>query len=137
MPLSRRALAELTRQQQPAQQIPPMPACARCGGIERHYGWQQRRDGGRHIRVECRGCGQFLKFAPQVEPFVGFANNRASQTAILDVLIGCDGLGIDLTSDGQAVSFTRPEDNHREPQRLRELVRQCSHDLAGLMGRKP
>src|SRR5438270_6668213 len=105
MPLSPRSRADLSERQQPAPPIPTMPACTRCGGIEPHYGWQQRRDGGWHIRVECGGCGGFLKFAPQVEPFLTFANKTASETSILDVLIQCDALGIELHSNGRTVSF--------------------------------
>ena len=78
--------------------------CTDCGG-EPHYLWQQRRDGGWHIRAECGRCGRFLRFAPQAEPFVGFADNTASETAVLDVLCQCDELEIDLHSDGRMVSF--------------------------------
>jgi hypothetical protein len=136
MPLSPQSRAELRARRHPAPPIPAMPACTRCGGIEAHYGWQQRRDGGWHIRVECGRCGRFVMFARQVEPFLTFANSTASETAVLDVLCQCDAQGIDLHSDGQTVRFVDPED-HPAPPRLRELVRQCSHDLAGLMGRQP
>jgi hypothetical protein len=64
-----------------------------------------------------------------------FANKTASETPVLDVLIQSDELGIDLCSDGRTVSFAHPEDDHRA-RRLRELVRQCSHTLAGLLGRQ-
>src|SRR5262245_20678170 len=99
MPLSPRSRAELSVRQQatPPPQAPPMPACTRCGG-EPLYLWQQMCDGRKHLRVECNACGRFLKFAPQVEPFVGFANRTTSETAVLDVLRQCDALGIELQS---------------------------------------
>ncbi len=86
------------------------PACTRCRSTEPRYGWQQRRDGGWHIRVECGGCGGYLKFAPQCEPFLTLANRTASETAVLDVLVQSDELGIGLHSDGRTVSFATHED---------------------------
>lgn len=136
MPLSPRNRAELSMRQQHALPLPiPTVPCIRCGGTKPHYGWQQMRNGRRHLRVECGGCGRFLKFVPQVEPFLTLANGTASETAVLDVLCQCDELSIELHSDGRTVEFVTAEDYSRATPRLRELVRQCSHDLAGLMGR--
>jgi hypothetical protein len=118
-------------QRRPSQPQPSMPRC-RCGG-EPRYGWQQMKNGRWHIRVECDGCGLFLQFAPQVEPYMTYADRNASGAAILDVLVQCEELGIELLSDGQTVRF---HDNHRAPPGLRSLLRQCSHDLARLMGRQ-
>lgn len=84
--------------------------------------------------MECGGCGRFLKFAQQCEPFLTFADRTASETAILDVLIQSDELGIELHSDGRTVTLATPD---RAPPRLRELVRQCQHDLARMMARQP
>jgi hypothetical protein len=84
--------------------------------------------------VECGGCARFLKFAPQVEPFVSLADQAASETAVLDALCLCDDLKIDLRSDGRTVDFASAKDRQRAPRRLRDLVRQCSHTLAVLIG---
>ena len=87
-----------------------MPACTHCGGDSPHYAWQQRRDGGWHIRVECGECGGFLKFAAQVEPFVGFANVAFVWLAVHQVgFLYADGrlgrgLGLVLAGTGLAAA---------------------------------
>jgi hypothetical protein len=123
---------ELTRrgQRPPPVEVPPPPRCPDCkSASEPRYTWQQRRDGGRCIRGECAACQRFLAFVPLVEPYTGMADRAASMTPELDVLITCNELGIDLKSDGQAADFATPADRERAPQRLRDLLRQCSHSL--------
>jgi hypothetical protein len=52
----------------------PPPACDRCGfGPGLIYRWQTTRAGTKQIRRECRRCGRFCGFAPQIEPFLSAA----------------------------------------------------------------
>src|SRR5262245_7581627 len=111
-------------QPRPARTARPGPACH----------WAEDRLGRRYIRGECARCSRWLANLSQVEPYTSQANARASSTAVLDVLVRLEDLGIELQSDGQAVSFGK--DWQRVPDDLRTLVRQCSHQLAGLLGKR-
>jgi hypothetical protein len=117
----------------------PEPDCRRCGaGPETiNYSWLQTRNGGRQIRRTCGRCGEWLGSAPHVEPFISLANAAASATPVLDVLTRCEELGIRLRSDGAAVGFAGPEDWKKATPELRNLVRQCRHSLAKMIGPDP
>jgi hypothetical protein len=119
---------------------PPPPAPPRCpdcrSASESVYRWQQRRDGQRVIRAECGACAKFITFTPLVEPYTAAADAAASMTPDLDLLISCCELGIGLKSDGEAADFATPADWHRAPQRVKDLLRQCTHSLARKMGRQ-
>jgi hypothetical protein len=39
--------------------------CPRCGRQDVRLTWQTCRDGRRHLRVGCRPCGAFIKYAEQ------------------------------------------------------------------------
>jgi hypothetical protein len=95
--------------------------------------WQEDSSGKRMIRAECSGCGAFITFAPQVEPYVGEADRAGSHNDLLDVLTRLDELGIELHSDGRRVHFAG-DDARRVPPDLMALVRSCSHRLGRLMG---
>jgi hypothetical protein len=117
----------------------PEPDCRPCGaGPEAiSYSWLQTRNGGRQISRRCSRCGEWLGSAPHVEPFVSRADAAASATPVLDVLTGCEELGIRLRSDGAAAGFASYEDCRKAPQELRALVRQCRHSLARMIGKDP
>jgi hypothetical protein len=118
----------------PRQAPRPVPVCPRCPpetGFTAH--WQQDRRGRKFIRGECRGCRRWLAALPQIEPFVGMANAAASPTAVLDVLIALECLGIEIRSDGQAVQLGRCREN--APPDLLALVRQCNNQLAQMLGK--
>jgi hypothetical protein len=70
-----------------------------------------------------------------VSPFVEEADRNASQTPILDALTKLDALGVDLKSDGKSV-WLFPEDEKRVPPHAHSLIRQCSHQLAGMLGKR-
>ncbi len=80
------------------------------------------RDGRRHLRAECDRCGRYLKFISQAEPYTTYADRNASETAIMDVLIMCYELEIELVADGGMVTFARAGDYRHAPRRLRELL---------------
>jgi hypothetical protein len=129
-----RRRGQTVREQQPL----PTPRCPDCrSASEPVFRWQQRRDGQRVIRSECGACQRFIAFAPRVEPYTSMADAAASMTPELDLLVSCNELGIDLRSDGQSVDFASPSDWYHAPQRVRDLLRQCTHSLARKMGRQP
>jgi hypothetical protein len=116
----------------PLPELPPEPACPDCGLDTRiHYGWLETSNGERRIQRLC-GCGQVLGFAPQVEPFLSLAERSADPTALLDVLLECEALGVKLVSDGKAVRVTGGRDRLTVP--LRQKLAQCRHGLAKLIG---
>jgi hypothetical protein len=122
--------------QAPPQPPPPrIPDCPRCGNTLYECQWQADRTGQKRIRVECRGCHGFITFAPLVSPFVEEADQKASQTPILDVLTRLDALGAELQSDGQSVWLDAAGEG-RVPPALLALIRQCSHELAGMLGKR-
>jgi len=104
--------------------------CGRCGGSVR-YEWQEFSNGTKQIRATCRACGGSCGHAPRVEPFITEANRNASPTASLTALVLAAEEGVQLLSDGKRV---QPVPYDRASQRLRELVRQECHLLAGLLG---
>lgn len=132
-------VADLQRRGAPVpDQPPPRPEpCRRCGadGWPRCT-WLQMRDGRKQITADCAKCGARIFFAPQVEPYVSLANATASKMPILEVLNQADELGVTLRSDGKGVVLAGPEDWKRVTPRFRELLRQCQHDLAGLIGKR-
>jgi hypothetical protein len=113
---------------------PPPPDCARCGKVALLYHWAEDALGRRRVRRECGRCGAWLGFAPTAQPFVAQADANASPTALLDVLTRCEELGIALRSDGRRVDFAGDGWRKATPE-LRRLVKQCSHQLAGLLGK--
>jgi uncharacterized protein (DUF3820 family) len=113
---------------------PPIPPCWRCGAAAGHqFSWQEDRRGQRRIRIECKRCHRFVTFAPLTSPYVEVADAAASTTPILDVLTQLDDLDVELQSDGSR-AWVAAEDWRRVPPDLHALVRQCSHQLARMIG---
>lgn len=135
--------AELARRRGLSSTTPPplrpLPACKRCvevePGAEVSFGWHQVADGTRRIRASCGGCGGFLAFAPIVEPYISEADAAASETAALDVLTAFEDLEIELHSDGRTC-WPAPGHRDRVPIALLARLRECGHQLAGLLGRR-
>jgi hypothetical protein len=112
----------------------PLPSCPRCplGTALAH--WQEDRLGRRRIKASCFLCGRGLGFLPEVEPYIGQADANTTPTAVLDVLIELDRLGLGLISDGQTVHFHG--DGWRQvPHDLKRTVDQVRHQLAKLIGK--
>src|SRR5262245_62975279 len=101
----------------------PLWCSAACECTFPSYHWQQRRDGRRVVRVQCN-CGRWIGFAPSRPPFVDMADEAASPTEVLDVLLLAEELRIGLRSDGASVWFATAADRRRAPQRLQELMRE-------------
>jgi hypothetical protein len=134
--LRRAVAAELSRRGLDVPPPPPPPEpgrCWRCGGTDCVYRWAEDRLGRRQLRRECERCGQFRGFAAQVEPFTTEADAAASATAVLDVLMECEDLGLELRSDGAVAEFAGT-DWHRAPPELRDRLRQCRRQLGRLLG---
>jgi hypothetical protein len=112
---------------------PPIRPCRRCGSTDARHTWQEDSAGNRRIRRACAVCRGFMQFAALLPAFIDEANHNASRAPVLDVLTRLEELGIDLVSDGRSVGFP-PGDYERVPADLRELVHQCNHTLAGLLG---
>lgn len=62
-------------------QFPDAPAsttttarCSRCGGDDLIIQWQTFSNGTRHIRVDCRRCGAYVRYAPQTAENVALAD---------------------------------------------------------------
>jgi hypothetical protein len=122
----------------PEQPLPSPPRCPNCTDSNApRYGWQEDSTGRRRIRVECGACQKWLGFAPEVEPYLTLAAQGESPTAVLDVLMTCLELDIELYSDGIVADFATSDDRRRAPQRLREKLLQCRYRLGHLMGRQP
>jgi hypothetical protein len=111
----------------------PPPTCSRCGCEELLFRWYEHANGVRQIRRTCRRCGLWLGCAPRVPPYTTLADAAASPTPILDVLTRLDDLGVELRSDGRRV-WISGTDWHRVPKELHDVIRQCGHTLAGLLG---
>ncbi len=56
---------------------PDLIQCARCGSTEVSFRWQTFANGTRHIRVTCRRCCRFIKYAGQTRASVKRANAEA------------------------------------------------------------
>ena len=121
-------------EQYPARR-PILPPCPRCGFKGIHATWQEDRNGRRRIRGECWECRRYRGWLPMRETFIRLADQNVSETPILDVLTWLDDIGAELRSDGKTV-WVRPEHWRRVPPDLHALIRQCSHRLARLMGRR-
>jgi hypothetical protein len=108
------------------------PRCPRCPRARLVCRWQQDRLGRRHVRGECGGCGRYLCFLPKRPPYTQLADGNSSATPILDALVECERLGIELASDGGQVY---PRGGwQRVPPRLAQRIRECGHTLAQLLG---
>jgi hypothetical protein len=118
----------------PAPEPAPLPACRGCRTVGIVARWQEDCRGDRRIRGECVRCGRFLCWLPQLEPWIRQADHHASPTPVLDVLTRLDDLGIELESDGHSVAIPL-QDWQRVPPELHALIRQCSHQLARMLGR--
>jgi uncharacterized protein (DUF3820 family) len=113
---------------------PKIPLCARCGIESFAVCWQEVRSGERRIRAECMKCGRWLSWLPVAEPWIRQADANANPTALLDALTRLDELDARLESDGQTV-WVHHRDWRRVPPDLHAIVRQCSHQLAKMIGR--
>ena len=120
----------------PEPTLTPEPTCPRCGGKQLAYHWVEDKRRRRQIRRSCVNCGKSLGFAPQAPPFTDLADAVASPTAVLDVLILCEELGISLKSDGQVADFAAQEDYLRAEPSLRNRVAQCRSTLGRLIGKR-
>lgn len=47
--------------------------CAACAEVRPRLTWQAKAGGGYHLRADCPRCGRYIKFVPQVEPWVEMA----------------------------------------------------------------
>lgn len=52
--------------------------CARCGQDDLTLRWQTFANGTRHIRVDCRHCGAYVRYAPQTAENVARADAAAT-----------------------------------------------------------
>ncbi len=122
---------------------PPAPPrslrfCADHPGVPPLCFWMEDRLGRRRIRAECRRCRRSVDCPPLVPPFTTMADALASPAPILDALTRMDEMGIEVCSDGRSV-WLDCENYRKTPPDLQAIIRQCSHQLAGLLGdnRKP
>jgi hypothetical protein len=128
--------AELTRrgvEVPPAPPLPTIPHCSRCENTLPEFRWQQDSRGQRRIRAECRNCHKFLTFAPLIPPYTTEADHYASRTPVLDALTKLETLGIEVVSDGKRAWVAWPACK-RVPNDLLATLRQCSHQLAKMLG---
>ena len=72
-----------------------------------------------------------MTYPPSVPPYTTMADAALSETALLDVLTQLEDLGFEPRSDGKTVWIDRPE---AVSPGLLALMRQCSHQLARLLG---
>jgi hypothetical protein len=112
----------------------PLPACPRCPAGTALAHWQDDTLGRRRIKVSCWRCGRGLGFLPEVEPYIGQADANTTPTALLDVLVELDRLGVELSSDGRRIHF-RGDGWRRVPHDLKRTVDQVRHQLAKLIGK--
>jgi hypothetical protein len=120
----------------PAPPPKPIPPCGNCGDASPGrllHG--QCRNGQPYIRRECCGCGRSRGHAPLTDANRAEADKLASPTALLDALTLCEEHGVQLRSDGAAVSFESGADWARAPDQLRRAIRQANHTLATMLGK--
>jgi hypothetical protein len=111
----------------------PPPSCRGCkGATVIDYSWYEDRLGRRFIKRRCRRCGADLGFAPHVQPYVGLADASASPTALLDVLVAAEDLGVELRSDGAAAGVAGGWRNVTPE--LRRRLGECRSQLGRLLG---
>jgi hypothetical protein len=103
--------------------------CPSCPGAEVVYTWQHFANGTRHVRADCGRCRRYIRYAPRRPPYTDLADANASETPILDALLRCEALGVELARDGSSVWPVGDA-----PPDLAGLLRQCAPDLARLLG---
>jgi hypothetical protein len=86
-----------------------------------------------HVSATCAGCGRGLGFVPSVPPYSTLADEAATQTPLLDVLLQAEEHDVVLVSDGRAAGIA-PQESHNAPAGLRQALRQCRGDLGRMMG---
>jgi hypothetical protein len=96
--------------------------------------WIEDRLGRRRIRAECSVCRRLTDHPPCVAPYTTEADRNASGAPVLDALTRLEGLGVELVSDGQRV-WVNDKDWRKVPADLHATIRQCSNQLARLIGR--
>jgi hypothetical protein len=111
----------------------PIPPCRTCPGAGHLCYWMQDRLGRRIIRAECRKCRRLVDHPPCVPPYSTIADATANPTVMLDVLTRLDDLGMRLHSDGRS-AWIGGDDYRKVPPDLKALVKQCSHELAKMIG---
>jgi predicted nucleic-acid-binding Zn-ribbon protein len=62
----------------PEQRVWDRIVCRRCDTTEVLLCWQRFADGTRHIRVTCRRCGRFVRYAAQTSENVACADAAAA-----------------------------------------------------------
>jgi hypothetical protein len=92
----------------------------------------KRTLGRRFIRSECRTCCRSLGAKPLIPPYTAKADNNASPTALLDALLALEDANLGVASDGK--SLTLGVDLLKASPEVRDLLRQCNHSLASMLG---
>jgi hypothetical protein len=113
-----------------------------CRSARMVHRWYEDSLGRRQILRSCAACGERQGFAPRVEPYVSEADAAASPTAVLDVLVLADMVGVALRSDGQVASVCacrRCRQAGAPESRVELLARleECRSRLGRIMGRTP
>jgi uncharacterized protein (DUF3820 family) len=129
--------AELARRGFHVSPLPPPlpePTCPTCGPSTLTYWWTEDSAGRRRIRRECVRCQRYFGFAPEIEPFVSYADGTSSETPLLDVLTEAEAQGVALRSNGLTAEFVTPQDEARASPGLRRRLRQCRARLGRMMG---
>jgi hypothetical protein len=95
--------------------------------------WFEDALGRRRVRADCAVCHRHTDYPPCVPPYTTLADSNASKAPVLDALTWLEKLGIELESDGRSVQVPW-RDWQRVPPELHALLRQCSHQLARMIG---
>ena len=70
---------------------------------------------------------------PSRPPYSTLADIAASASPMLDVLLACEAAGVELASDGKK-AWLAGDGWKKLPPEVKTKLRECSHQLAGMIG---
>ena len=107
--------------------------CPRCQRSNLDVYWQEKKDGTRVIRGDCRRCHRFIKFLPEIKKYVALADRADRESSVDDVFTLAEQEGVQI-GGGQGQVIVIP--HWKGSKKLWALIKKHKYELLRLVPRR-